>query len=91
MELDAREMETYEKCPRCGSLSCMTELSSDDRKTKCSSCGYEGNISVFREHHSIETPQTPKIPIDMFGKKGFKNPEDASYKETLLKRLDIRL
>ena len=88
MEFDAREMEFYEKCPRCSSLSCSTDLSTDDRKTKCSSCGFEGNISTFRDHSHIETPKITK-PVDLMGKP-LQNPEDASYKETLIKRLDIR-
>lgn len=88
MELDAREMEMYEKCPRCGSLSCTTELSTEDRKTKCTSCGFEGNISTFREHKGFEVPKV--IPNDMFGRK-LLGPEEESRKIQLLKRLDIEM
>ena len=57
MEQINKEMEFVEKCPRCKSMSCSTDLSSDDRKTKCNSCGFEGNISSFREHQKKEYPQ----------------------------------
>jgi len=90
MEFNQQQMETFEQCPRCKTLSCETELSTSDRKTKCSACGYEGSISKFREHHSQEHPQTPKTPIDLFGRKGIADPEEASRREELIKRLDIR-
>lgn len=91
MEQINKEMEFFEKCPRCKSMSCTTELSSDDRKTKCSSCGFEGNILKFREHEGEEHPQPNKRPIDDFGKKGFKDYEQISKKIRLLKDLDINL
>lgn len=84
----ATEMEMYEKCPRCGSLSCTTELSTEDRTTKCSSCGFEGNITRFREHKGYELPKNP-IPNDLFGRKQLR-PEDESRKIQLLNKLDIQ-
>jgi ribosomal protein L37E len=89
MEFNHQEMQTFEKCPRCGSLSCVTELSTSDRKTKCSSCGFEGNVLAFREHHNIELPVDNKRPPDMFGRKQIQDPEEASRRLELLKRLDI--
>jgi ribosomal protein L37E len=85
----SKEMEMYEKCPRCGSLSCTTELSTDDRKTKCGSCGFEGNVTKFREHKGFELPKTDK-PVDLLGRK-MQDPEEESRKIELLKRLDIQL
>lgn len=89
MELGSREMQMYEKCPRCGSLSCETDLSTDNRNTTCSSCGYIGNVSKYREHKQYELPKQNK-PKDFFGKE-MMGPEDHSYKLNMMKRLDINL
>ena len=88
MEFDAREMQMYEKCPRCGSLSCTTELSTSDRKTKCSSCGFEGNITTFREHKGIEVPKNPSKPRDEFGKE-LLSPEKLSQRIKILDELNL--
>jgi transcription elongation factor Elf1 len=80
-------LEFYEKCPNCGSLSCSTDISSDDRKTTCSTCGFSGNITTFRNHDNIEINKW--APKDIFGKQQL-NMERADYKKMLMKNLDIK-
>jgi len=80
-------LETYEKCPRCGSLSSETELSTSNRVTRCTSCGYEGGIAKFQEHKHYEIPKNK--PNDLFGRQ-LLDAEQDSYKQSMLKRLDIQ-
>ena len=91
MEPVNKEMEFMEICPKCNSMSCTTDLSSDDRKTKCNSCGFEGNISRFREHEGKEPSQEPIQQRDQFGRKRFLDPTEESKRIQLLKKLDIEL
>lgn len=82
------EMELYEKCPRCGSMSCETDLSTDDRKTNCSSCGFSGNISTFREHKGFEKPKHSGKPTDFFGNKILSS-DKLSERITMLDKMGL--
>ena len=91
MNFNEKEMQFIEKCPRCQSMSCTTDLSSDEQKTKCNSCGHESGINSFRDHEKMEKPQPNGRLIDNFGRRGMKDPEEVSRRIQLLKGLDINL
>lgn len=83
------EMSIFEKCPRCKSMSCETELSTSDRNTKCSTCGYTGSIAKFREHLDGEFIPSDNKQVNMFGKELLSS-EDNLRKMQMLKNLDIQ-
>lgn len=80
------ELNNYEKCPKCNSLSNETDLSSNI--ITCTSCGYKNTANSFRNHEHVESYDVSNRK-DFFGKNIIDSDEN-DYKRNLIKKLDIK-